>query len=144
MYNSYKNPFLTNSNTPQLTGGQYLAAFLLVVIAYLIVSFVLSKVFAKAKKPEWAAFVPIYNYWVLFEISGKPGWWALTMILAWIPVIGQIIGWIPYVVLFVLAMLGLGKKFNKTTVFSVFGLIIFSIVGWIMIGFGDAKYNPKA
>lgn len=143
MNNYYQNPYLTNNNVSHFTSGQLVAAFLIVVIAYLIVSFVLSKVFIKANRPVWAAFVPIYNYWVLFEIAGKPGWWALTMILAWIPVIGQIIGWIPYVLLFILAMLSLGKKFHKSTLFSVFGLIIFSIVGWIIIGFGDAKYNSS-
>jgi len=39
-------------------------------------------VFVKAGRPGWAAIVPIYNGWVFFEISSKPGWWPCSLFLA--------------------------------------------------------------
>lgn len=61
--------------------GAFLGIFLVLVIIigifYLITNI---KLFQKAKKPGWAAIVPIYNYWVLTEIAGLEWWWFLLMI----------------------------------------------------------------
>ncbi len=35
------------------------------------------KLFQKAGKPAWAAFVPVYNIIVWLRLSGKPWWWVI-------------------------------------------------------------------
>ncbi len=116
-------------------------AFLFIVIALVIVSYVaLWKIFEKAGQPGWKALIPIYNFWVLCEIVGRPGWWALLFLLSFIPVVG----WIIPTVVGIIVMLDLGKAFQKTTTFSVLGLIIFSIVGLLILGFGQDKFHKAS
>lgn len=92
------------------------------------------KVFVKAGKPGWAAIIPVYNSWVLFEISGKPGWWALIGLIPYV-------GWIILIVLYIIAMLALAKRFGKSATFAIFGLFIFQIIGFIILGYGSSTYN---
>jgi hypothetical protein len=111
------------------------------LIGYVIAVIAYWKVFTKAGRPGWQAIIPIYNTWVLFEIAGKPGWWALLSLAGIIPVIG-FLGAIAFLVLYILAMLELAKRFGKSTTFAVVGLIIFNIVGLLILAFGPAKYQP--
>jgi uncharacterized membrane protein YhaH (DUF805 family) len=105
------------------------------VIACIVVAVAAEwKIFVKAGRPGWAAIVPLYNTWVLFEISGKPGWWALLGLIPYL-------GWLVLMVLYVIAILELSRRFGKDTLFAVFGLFIFQIVGFIILGFGDAEYK---
>lgn len=118
--------------------GLLATLFIVTAIVAVFSIVVLWKVFVKAGRPGWAAIIPIYNTWVLFEIAGKPGWWALIAI---VPYLGSVI----FLVLYILAMLDLAKRFGKDTVFAVVGLIIFSIIGLAILAFGDAKYEgPSA
>lgn len=39
------------------------------------------KLFQKAGKPAWVAFVPVYNIIVWLQISGKPWWWVFLFIV---------------------------------------------------------------
>ncbi len=113
---------------------------LLIVLASIIITVVaLWKVFEKAGVEGWKAIIPIYNGWVLAEIAGKPGWWSLVSLLAWIPLIGPIAA----LVVYVLIALELAKRFGKDTAFAILGLIIFSTIGLLILGFGDAKYQGQ-
>ena len=115
-------------------GAAFGVILIVSLVIYQIAAFILGMVFKKAKRPQWAAFVPIYNSWVIFEISGKPGWWSLFGL---IPYVGTFVVFI----LYIFAALELAKRFGKSPVFAVFGLIIFSVVGYIMLAFGKAEYN---
>ena len=111
--------------------------FVALVALYLVVAWIMSRVFKLAGRPAWAAFVPVYNNWVLFEISGKPGWWVL---FALIPYIGFLI----YIVLYIIAMLELARRFGKSIMFAIFGLIIFAVIGFILLSTEQPKYRkPK-
>jgi hypothetical protein len=138
---SYLNGYsLGGSNT---SSGTHIATSL--VIAYFIFVFIVAvfyifclwKIFVKAGKPGWAAIIPLYNIWILFEISGKPGWWALFIFLSFIP----FVGWIPIVVLEILAAIELARRFGKSTVFGVVLLWLLTFIGYPIIAFGDAKYS---
>src|SRR6267154_2058625 len=129
--------YTTTTTTSSHSTGLFLTTGLIGLVVFVISIAALWKVFEKAGKPGWAALIPVYDAWVLFEISGKPGWWALSMLLMVIP----IVGWIPYFVLHIIAMLELAKRFNKDTVFAVVGLILFSLVGLLILGFGKDQYN---
>lgn len=117
--------------------GAFLTGYLVfIVVFYLIVSFVLSKVFTKAGRPAWAAFVPIYNGWVMFEIAGKPGWWVLS---SFIPFIGPLIAF----VLYIIVSLELAKRFGKSSTFGIVGLWLFSVIGYAILAFDDSKYQGE-
>lgn len=126
--------YSSTTTTTTADGGAMLAYLVFAVILYLIFSYILSRVFTKAGKPAWAAYVPIYNGWVLFEIGGKPGWWVLSGL---IPFIGGIIS----LVLYLLVSLEIAKRFGKSSVFGVFGLWLFSLIGYTMLAFDDSKYQ---
>ncbi len=86
------------------------------------------KVFEKAGKPGWASIVPIYSVLVLLEIVGKPAWWILLLLCTG-PIGGILIG------------MALPERFGKTSTFGIVALGLFPMVGFPMIGFGDAKYT---
>lgn len=90
------------------------------------------KTFVKAGKPGWAAIIPIYNFVVLCEIAGKPGWWV---VLLFVPVVN-------FVILIVLSI-AVAKKFGKGTGYGL-GLAFLGIIFYPMLGFGDARYDPNA
>jgi hypothetical protein len=48
------------------------------------------RIFEKAHKPGPLALVPIYQFYVMIEIAGKPGWWLL---LFFIPIVNIVIAW---------------------------------------------------
>lgn len=104
----------------------YIAIFLIYVIA-------MWRVFTKARKPGWAAIVPIYNEYVKLKIIGRPGWWLLLYLIPLVNVVVSII-----------VAIDVAKAFGKSTAFGVVGLWLFSLIGYLMLGYGDAKYKmPK-
>lgn len=112
----------------------FLAAyFVFLIIVYVVVCFILSKVFVKADKPAWAAYVPVYNGWVLFEIGGQPGWWVL---LGFVPLV-NIVAFVFYII----ASLEIAKRFGKSQTFGIVALWLFSIIGYAMLAFDDSKYQ---
>lgn len=112
------------------TAGLVLFSLLALTILTVIILIAMGKIFKKAGRPAWAAWIPFYNTWVWYELAGRPGWW---MILTGIPVVG--------VVLLVIASLDIAKKFNKSTLFAVLGLIFFYPIGVMMLGFGNSQYS---
>lgn len=145
-YSTYDTTTLTTSNSAgtALFGGLFML-WALVVLAIAIVAIVaMWKIFVKAGVEGWKSIIPVYNTYTLAEISGKPGWWGLLIALigfvAWVPIIGWL-AWIGAIVLYVLIALELAKKFGKDTTFAVLWLIIFSLVGMLILGFGDAEYE---
>lgn len=141
---SYTYTYTTVNSTD--TGGFWaaLAVFWIFGLVLWVVSIIaLWKVFEKAGIPGWKSIIPIYNSWLLFEMAGKPGWWSLVFLLMFIPII-NFFAWIAVLVLWVIAALELGKAFGKDTAFSVLALIVFSIVGLLILGFGKDKYTKPA
>jgi hypothetical protein len=86
------------------------------------------KVFTKGGEPGWAVLIPIYNFYVLLKVAGKPAWWLILML---IPLVGFVI-WI-------MAMAALAGRFGKSGGFAV-GLIFLPYIFYPVLGFGDAQY----
>lgn len=108
--------------------------YLLIVLAAVVVSIIgLWKMFEKAGQPGWAAIIPIYNLYVLVKISGRPEWWLL---LYFIPFVNIVVS--------LLIALDVGKRFGQSDVFSIIMLWLFSSLGYVILGFGDAEYRPTA
>jgi hypothetical protein len=112
-----------------LFGGAFCIVWLLVIVATIAGCW---KTFEKAGKPGWAAIVPIYNVLMLAEIAGKPAWWGL---LLYVPCAGIIFA--------ILLCIEVAKKFGKDALFGVL-LALLSPIFFIVLGFGDAKYNKDA
>jgi len=91
------------------------------------------KVFTKAGQPGWAAIIPIYNIIVLLQIVGRPIWWFILLL---IPLVNLII-------LIILAI-DLAKSFGKSAAWGFFLLFVFSFIGYLILGFGDARYVGPA
>ena len=112
----------------------------LIIIWLCIVVFLIAamwKVFVKAGQPGWAAIIPIYNFYIMTKIGGKPGWWLLLMLIPIVNIIFMI--WIYNMV---------SKSFGKDEGFTA-GLVILGFIFWPILGFGNARYlgpfgNPEA
>ena len=101
------------------------------VLALMLSTFVaLWKVYTKAGQPGWASLIPFYNTYVMLKIVGRPGWWLL---LLFIPIIN--------IIFTVIVVLDLAKVFGKSAIFGIFGLLIFTYIGFMMLAFGKAQYQ---
>lgn len=90
--------------------------------AYVITSYFLSRIFKKAGLDAWKAWVPVYNNWVLLELGGQAGWWA---ILAFVPVVNIVAAIFMYI-----AMYHVGLNFGKDGAFVL--LAIFIPIVWLI------------
>lgn len=134
--------FIADSVTPQLYqtpststsgDGSFIMTFLLLeLIALMFLGICLYKVFQKAGKPGWAGIVPIYNYWVLFGLTGLPSWTALLMLIPIINIIPSIIAFIAYY--------RLARLFGKDSGFGVL-MVLLPVVGLAILAFGKAKFQ---
>jgi len=104
-------------------GILYLAIIVLVIAGFW-------KVFTKAGKPGWAVIIPIYNIIVLLEITGKPIWWFLLLLL---PIVN--------IVIIIMVYHALSLSFGKGAGFT-FGLFLLGFIFIPILGFGDATYTP--
>lgn len=113
----------------------FLFAFVLGIVIFIIAA--KWKMFEKAGQPGWAAIVPIYNYYIMTKIAGKPGYWTLLLLIPFFNLIFMI--WLYNMI---------SKSFGKDEGFTV-GLVLLGIVFWPILGFGSARYigpygNPVA
>ena len=108
--------------------------FWLILLAYKVI--IMWKVFQKAGKNGWEAIIPFYNIWTLFEISGYPGYLVLFLLIPYV-------GFIVLFVFKILAALSLAKKFGKDEGFGICLLWLFSLIGYSILAFGKAKYDPN-
>lgn len=100
-----------------------------ILVIFLVAVVAMWKMFAKAGQPDWAAIVPFYNIYIMLKIVGRPAWWLL---LFFIPFVNIVIS--------VVLALDTAKAFGKDALFGILGNFLFSPVGYLIIGFGSAKY----
>lgn len=117
--------YTTTSVNPAAFGA--LSVLYLAVLVVAIAT--MWKLFTKAGEAGWKSLIPFYNTYTLLRIAGRNGWWFL---LLGVPLVN-------FVLLIVVAI-DLAKHFGKSTMFAIFGLILFPYVGYLMLAFGDAKY----
>jgi hypothetical protein len=100
----------------------FLVAFVVFIIA------AMWKVFEKAGQPGWAAIIPIYNFYIMTKIGGKPGIWTLWCCIPFVNYVFII--WLYNMI---------SKSFGKDEGFTA-GLIFLGFIFWPILGFGSAKY----
>lgn len=111
-------------------GGILIGLMVPLLIYYILLVIAEWKLFVKAGRKGWKSIIPIYNFYVLTEISGYPGWYFL---LCLIPGVGTIIWRI-------MVSLKLAPAFGKETSFAI-GLILLGPIFEMILAFGPAQYN---
>jgi hypothetical protein len=128
---------VTDPTTPEIDTAAalgILVVFGIIAAVFAVIGIVIMwKFFAKAGQPGWASIIPIYNVYVLVKIAGRPGWWTLLVLIPIVQIIPLIF-----------ISLDIAKSFGKDTVFGIVGLFLFSIVGYAILGFGNAQYRGPA
>lgn len=130
--NSYNSTYGTSASSSADAGamvGIFVGIAVVALIAYVVTSFFLGKVFQKAGVPAWKAWVPIYNQWVFLELGGQHGWISLLFLAGIIPFVG-FIGTIIATVFACIAAYRIGLNFGKEGVFVL--LYIFLGIVWII------------
>lgn len=93
-----------------------IAGLFLGLIAYVLSSLFLMRIFNKAGVPGWSAWVPVYNNWKLLEIGGQQGFWA---ILSFVPVVN-----IVSIVMIYIAQYHIGLKLGKSGAFVALAILL--------------------
>lgn len=111
-----------------LTTGQIIALLVCSLIFGIFIIAAQWKIYTKAGQPGWACIIPIYNFYIMLKIVGKPWWWLLLMLIPFVNLIYAI--WTVNM---------LSKSFGKDEGFTA-GLLLLGIIFYPILGFGAAKY----
>lgn len=122
---------ITTTSEVSSSGGGALMFYLFIWLVILVVAIIAYwKVFQKAGEAGWKSLIPIYNAYILLKIVGRPGWWLLLFLIPFVNIIISII-----------VAIDLAKAFGKSEVFGIVALWFFSLIGYLILGFGSATYQ---
>ena len=124
---------LATSITDQASVSSLWTTSIFGLVIYVIVVVALWRVFAKAGWPGILAIIPIVNMFILVKIAGYSAWLGL---LCFIPIAN--------LVLAIIVAIKVGERFGKGGAFSFFLLFLFPFIGYLILGFGDARYTKRA
>ena len=105
-----------------------LVVWIVVIVVCVLMLIAYWKLFEKAGEPGWASLVPFYCNYVLFKIAFGNGWLFLLTAVPFASLVVSLI--LPF---------KLAKAFGKNVGWG-FGLLFFSGIFHLMLGFGDAEY----
>lgn len=102
------------------------------------------KMFKKAEKSGWPAFIPIYNDYILCTITGVNPWWVLFDILAsvigvFIPIIGTALAVLVPIYFRGLLAIATAKSYGKSDGWAV-GIFLLKPFFYLALGFGTSSY----
>ncbi len=120
-----------STNDPAAVAAILGPMYLIMLVFAVIMIVALWKIFTKAGEPGWAAIVPFYNAYTEFKIAGLNPWLFLLM---FIPVVNVVVAiWVA---------IKLGERFGKSVGWSIVLLVLFSFIGFLILGFGKDAYTP--
>jgi hypothetical protein len=99
-------------------------------LVYLLVAVGMWPMLKKAGRPAWGGFVPIYNIYLQIKLAGRTGFLLLLYI---IPIVNLITA--------IVVALGVARAFGKGPFYGFFLLFLFQPIGYLVLGFGSAKYT---
>ncbi len=130
---SFTSPSSDDSLYFAAFGVIFLIGIVVLVITYIIHSFLLGRIFAKAGVKQWIAWVPFYNIWQIYTLGGQRG--LLWTILLFIPII-NIVAYI----FFYIAQYEIGLKLQKEGWFVALALFV-PIVWLVWRAFDVSKWD---
>jgi len=92
-----------------MTALQWLIFFLVVQLIHGLGTW---KLYEKAGRKSWEAFIPVYNSIILMKIINRPTWWTA---LLFVPIVNLIM----FIVLWVETLRSFGKNTTKDTILGV-------------------------
>lgn len=105
------------------------------LIFYIFTAICLSKIFKKAGITPWHAWVPVLNSWKFLEMGNQNGALAL---LSLIPPANLALP-----IFMLIATYRINGKFGKDPVLYLILYLLVSPVWYVMLAFGDAKWNGQ-
>lgn len=115
---------------PLIPAGYEVGTSIAVIAVYVLIAVALWKVFSKAGYPGILAWIPIVNLIVLLKIAGYSAWLVLLYL---IPIVNFIFA--------IFVAIRLGERFGKGGFFSLLWLWLFPVIGYFVLGFGQARYR---
>lgn len=107
------------------------AGGLAMLVVYVLVAIGLWRTFSKAGIPGILGIIPIVNIIFLLRVAGMSMWLAILYIVP-----------IANLILLIVVAIKVGQNFGKGGAFSFFLLWLLSPIGYLILGFGDARYRP--
>ncbi|QPE04260.1 hypothetical protein IT882_13935 [Microbacterium schleiferi] len=124
---------LTTSITDQASLSSVWTSSIIGLVIYVIVVVALWRVFTKAGWPGILAIIPIVNMFILVKVAGYSAWLGL---LYFVPIANLILA--------IIVAVKVGANFGKGGAFSFFLLFLLPFIGYLILGFGDARYAKTA
>lgn len=129
----------TSNVDPAVAAGAVMFGILFGLLAaaviYVITALCLSRIFKKTGVETWKAWVPIYNTWVMLELGGQQGFWAVLTLLPIVNIIAAVFIWI--------AMYQIGLNFGKPSAFILLG-IFFPLIWLIWLAVDKSTWKGAA
>jgi len=126
LYTVQTTTVTTNSSGFWAAMAVYWVVWLIAIVLLLVAYW---KIFVKAGEAGWKCLIPFYNTYTLCRIAGRNGWWFLAFLVPFVNIIVALI-----------IAIDLAKHFGKSTVFGVVGLWLFSLIGFLILGFDKSTY----
>lgn len=146
-YNNYNTYY--NTGLDSFFAGMIVFIILICIICLILVLLKiigLWKILKKANKPGWGALIPIYNQYLLCEITGVNPLWILIIFacvfLNFIPVVGSIASMASSIYFLILLNISLARSFSKDDSYAI-GLILLQPIFYLMLGIDKSKYIGK-
>ena len=118
------------SDTYAPTQSTYSSASTATFFAYLLVAIGMWPMLKKAGRPGWGGFIPIYNIYLQIKLAGRSG---ILLLLYIVPIVNLITA--------IAVAVGVARAFGKGPFYGFFLLFLFQPIGYMILGFGSAKYT---
>ena len=126
-----------------------------IIAAYLLLCFLVSKIFKKANKKWYLAFIPVVNFIVLLNLAGYKWYYifeyAITLFVGlfiyfkhykdMLLLIVIIVAAVLFVYYYISLNIRLGKRFNKEKLFLIF--MVIPVIPYIVLSFDKSEYKDK-
>lgn len=102
------------------------------VLFFILIAFHIGlwKMFVKAGRQGWEALIPVYNFYIMLKLTGRPMWW---LVLYLIPVINIIVA--------IGILIDFAKSFGKFAFWEHLASIVFPFIAFPAWGFDkDTRY----
>jgi hypothetical protein len=130
----YSDTYTTSPEATAMSMGILLFMFAIGVVIYIISAWLLGKIFKKAGVESWKAWVPVYSTFVLLELGGYSGWWALALLVPFVNIVAAVFT--------IMAVHQINLKFGKDIGFTV--LYFFIPLAWsAVLAFDGSRWEPR-
>lgn len=85
----------------------------------------------KAGFPGWGGFIPIWNIYLQIKLAGRSG---VLIFLYLVPLVNIIVA--------LTVAVGISRAFGRGAVYGVVMLCLLQPIGFLITGFGSARYLP--